>query len=100
MLRDLGHTVIEAAGADEALALAELPDIGLVLSDIGLPGGRSGVDLVEALAARGSTARLYLMTSLPPADPLRRRAAAQVPVLTKPFSEAELAAFLAPEAAA
>ncbi|MFC2966636.1 PAS-domain containing protein [Acidimangrovimonas pyrenivorans] len=100
MLRDLGHAVLETASAEEALTLADLPGIGMVLSDIGLPGDQNGVDLIEALQARGCPARLYLMTSLPPADPLRQRAAAHVPVLTKPFSEAELSAFLSPGAAA
>ncbi len=94
MLRALGHSVIEAASADEALELARLPGIGLILSDIVLPGQMTGVDLAEALAAKADGAALCLMTSLPPTDPLRARAAA-FPVLAKPFTEAELAAFLA-----
>lgn len=101
MLRAHGHAVIEAATVDEALTLADLPEIGLILSDIGLPGTRTGVDLMEVLAARGSPARRYLMSSLPATDPRRRRAAALgVPVLAKPFDAAQLAAFLAPEEAA
>ena len=101
MLRARGHAVIEAASVEEALALADLPEIGMILSDIGLPGDRTGVDLMEALAERGSPARRYLMSSLPASDPQRRRAAAlAVPVLAKPFDAAQLAAFLAPEAAA
>jgi signal transduction histidine kinase len=45
MLRAMGHTVIEADSGTEALSLADLPGIGLILSDIGLPGGMTGVDL-------------------------------------------------------
>jgi len=101
MLRAMGHAVIEAASVEEALTLADLPEIGMILSDIGLPGTRTGVDLMEALGTRGCKARRFLMTSLPPADPLRQRAAALgVAVLPKPFEAGQLAAFLAAEAAA
>ena len=92
MLIDLGHSVIEAETADEAQRLADLPGIDLVLSDISLAGGRSGLDLVETLAGRGPDLRL--MSSLPPGDALRDRAAARVPLLSKPFGRGELAAFL------
>jgi len=97
MLRGLGHNVIEAASAAEALELAALPGLGLVLSDIGLPGGMTGVDLATTLQAQAHPARLLLMTSLPTGDALRR--AAPCPVLGKPFTPADLAAFLAAEAA-
>ncbi len=97
MLRGLGHNVIEAASAAEALELAALPGLGLVLSDIGLPGGMTGVDLATTLQAQAHPARLLLMTSLPAGDTLRR--AAPCPVLGKPFTPADLAAFLTAEAA-
>lgn len=95
MLIAAGHAVIEAASADEGLALADLPGIDLVLTDITLPGALSGVDLAEQLATRGHPARACLMTSLPPASPLHARAAQRFPVLTKPFDAPALAAFLA-----
>lgn len=92
MLRHLGHSVIEAGSADEALDLARLPGLGLILSDINLPGTLTGVDLARRLIAGGSRAQIALMTSLPSGDGLR--ASAPCPVLTKPFSEATLTAFL------
>ncbi|GHE01707.1 PAS sensor protein [Defluviimonas sp. 20V17] len=99
MLREMGHAVIEAGSVDEALTIADLPEIALILSDIGLPGARNGVDLMEVLATRGARVRRLLMTSLPAADPQRRRAAALgVAVLAKPFDAAQLSAFLAAEA--
>ncbi|MFN6979829.1 MAG: ATP-binding protein, partial [Gemmobacter sp.] len=94
MLTTLGHSVIEAASVAEAEALASLPGIGAVLSDISLPGAANGVDLAERLAERGLAARLCLMTSLPPADPLRMRAAARFAVLAKPLDPGRLAAAL------
>ncbi len=88
MLRALGHSVLEAASGAEALTLAGVPGIGLVLSDIQL-GGLSGAELMHELATRNHPARRLLMSALPAADP--RRADAPVPVLGKPFDTAALA---------
>lgn len=88
-LTGLGHAVIEAASLSEARALTDLPDLGVILSDIQLGDGL-GVEM--ARVAPGGVP-LILMTSLPPGDPLRDRAPG--PVLTKPFSQARLAAALA-----
>jgi signal transduction histidine kinase len=97
MLCDMGHSVIEAASADEALALLELPDLTHVLSDINLPGPLSGLDLLRAAAARsGTRLALYLMTALPAGDPLRRAASLEFPVLAKPFDATALHAALHP----
>lgn len=93
MLIELGHTVIEAETADEAERLAEIPGIDLVLSDITLAGGRSGLELLDALWPKG-IADIRLMSSLPPGNALRDSAEARAALLPKPFSKAELAAFL------
>lgn len=99
MLIDLGHAVIEATTVDEATALtADIDDISLVLSDINLRGGSTGLDLLDRLAS--SALPCILMTSLPPDDPLYTAALARAPVLQKPFSAAQLAALIQPEAAA
>lgn len=91
MLRDLGHSVIEAASVGEARQLARLPGIGLILSDITLPGG-TGSALMAELAAEHHPARQLLMTALPAAHPDRQ--AAPCPVLSKPVRPADLAAHL------
>lgn len=90
MLRALGHSVIEATSVAEAEALAGLPEVGMVLSDVQLKGEATGIDLARHVAPRLPVA---LMTSLPPGDALR--AAAPCPVLQKPFVAAELAALIA-----
>ncbi len=95
MLISAGHTVIEASSVDEARGLARtLPGISLVLSDIQLEGEATGLDLIDALPDR----RVLLMTSLAPENPLFTQALARTPVLSKPFTEAELTGFLAQEA--
>ena len=93
MLREAGHTVVEATSVAEALTLlTELPEISALLSDITLEGEQTGLDLIEALPDGRCPA--FLMTSLPPDDPLHRRALSLAPVLRKPFSDAQLTAFL------
>lgn len=94
MLRELGHSVIEATSADEAETLARVAGVDMVLSDITLDGSRSGLDLARALAGSGSPARVYMMTSRPPQDRTRRQAEAEFPLIGKPFSTGELAHFL------
>lgn len=98
MLTGAGHTVIEAASAAEALSLAEqIPDISLLLSDISLEGNDTGIDLIDRLPEPHPP--VFLMTSLPATHPLHQTALSRAPVLTKPFSAEQLAAFLAMEPA-
>ncbi|MCV2881914.1 PAS-domain containing protein [Actibacterium sp. XHP0104] len=94
-----GHAVIEAASADEALALADLPGIDVALSDMMLTGEKTGADLLDALAARAHPARRLLMSSLPPSDDRLRAASDRYPVLRKPFDADALQAFLTQDTA-
>jgi len=94
MLRDLGHSVLEASSAEEAEALAEIPEIDTVLTDITLNGTKTGLDLARALRRTGKPSRIFLMTSRGASDSIRRAAAQEFPLLSKPFSGAELTGFL------
>ncbi len=97
MLTDMGHSVIEATSADEAIALAaDLPDISLVLSDILIEGAGTGIDVVSRLA--GTNIPCVLMTSLPPDNDLHRKALVVATVLRKPFGGDALAGLLTPKA--
>jgi len=97
MLRDLGHSVLEATGADEAEELAKIPGIDAVLTDITLDGDRSGLDLARSLSRSNPPPQIYIMTSLPPDDQTRSSAAAEFPLIGKPFSLPQLTALLATE---
>ncbi|UWQ17698.1 PAS-domain containing protein [Jannaschia sp. M317] len=88
-----GHTVLEAASVAEARALFDVDGIGLVLSDIMLRTAETGLDLARDAATRGLP--VALMTSLPDDAPLHRQAAADWPVVRKPFSVEKLSAVLA-----
>ena len=97
MLMTLGHSVIEAVSADEALALlATLPDVTLVLSDVRIEGAATGVDLARQIAGK---VPVVLMTSLPQSDPLHQSASQSAPLLRKPFAADDLMAVLRPAAA-
>ena len=50
VLKDVGYKVIEAASADEALALAEVKRSHLVVTDVNMRG-KSGLDLITELRA-------------------------------------------------
>lgn len=94
MLVSQGHIVIEAETVSEAVELAKLSGIGLVISDISLRGEETGLELLDKLSEQGIKAPCFLMTSRPPNDPLHRSAATRYPVLQKPFDQKQLAAFL------
>jgi CheY-like chemotaxis protein len=53
VLRELGYRVLEAANGAAALALlARAPDVRLLFTDVGLPGGMTGRQLVEEVRRR------------------------------------------------
>ncbi|WP_417206190.1 PAS-domain containing protein [Antarctobacter sp.] len=91
MLTAMGFSVVEAVSVDEACALADgLPDIALILSDISLEGDTPGL----ALADRLPHLPVRFMTSLHADHPSHVQASHRGPVLPKPFTAADLAAFL------
>lgn len=86
----LGYPVIEAAHAEEALDLLQtVPDIGLLISDIVMPGRLDGRALSRQARLRHPDMRILLISgyadamNLPPED-------GGPPLLRKPFSSSEL----------
>jgi len=90
-----GHQVIEAENATDGAALAQIPEVNFVLSDIQLPGACTGFDLLTELRQTRAGLPGGLMSSLPASDPLYQRATKQFEILTKPFDGPALDAFLA-----
>ncbi|PZR33948.1 PAS domain-containing sensor histidine kinase [Caulobacter segnis] len=91
MLNDLGHAVVRAGGVDEALArLDDDGEIELVLSDVIMPGGKSGVDLAEQLAVSRPGLPVVLCSGYVGGDQSRARAG-DWPFISKPFSLETLA---------
>ena len=91
MLADLGHTVLRAASAPEALSLLRRGDpVDLMLTDVIMPGGKTGVDLAhEAIALRPSLP--VILSSGYTGDTLGPASEAPWPLLRKPYDSDALA---------
>jgi len=60
ILRELGYNVLEASNGNVALEILEMrPDIRLLFTDVGLPGGMNGGQLADA--ARKKRHRLKVL---------------------------------------
>lgn len=63
ILEDAGLTVYEAASADEAMTQINAnPDIGLLFSDVNMPGSMDGIELASEVARRWPKVKI-LVTS-------------------------------------
>jgi CheY-like chemotaxis protein len=95
MLRQLGYQVERTATASDALgALARDPDIGLVFTDIMMPGEMDGVSLARELKVRRPELPVVL-TSGHPGTAYREIEADGLKVLPKPYRLDDLRAALA-----
>lgn len=94
MLGELGYEVIPVTTGQAALnELAATPDIGLVLSDVMMPGGMDGMGLVREMRQRKITLPVVLVSGFSAAA--KRDAEDEgVPLLPKPYTLDDLAAQL------
>jgi len=93
-LIDLGYPVLEAANGDEALPMVEnVPDIGVLISDVVMPGALNGRALAAAALDRRPGLAILLMSGY--ADGPGAETTSAIPLLPKPFSREALAAALA-----
>ena len=91
MLTDLGYEVIEAASAEQALRLVdEGAQLDLVVTDHLMPG-MTGADLALELRARKPGVPILIVSGYAEAEGI----APDLPRLTKPFRNAELAQSIA-----
>ena len=91
MIRDLGHTVVEARGGAEALTLlADSPDVDVVVSDYKMPR-MDGAEFARRLHATRPQLPVLIITGYTgPTDQVLH-----LPRLAKPFGQAEVAIALA-----
>jgi two-component system response regulator FixJ len=68
----------------DVLDLDELPQSACLVIDYNLPGS-NGLDLIDAMRARGYRSPAILITSHPPVGVRQRAAAAGVPIVEKPL---------------
>ena len=63
-LRESGYTVIEAASGDEAIMLlSSLDDVGLVLTDIRMPGSLDGMALASWTRSQLPSIKIVLIST-------------------------------------
>ena len=95
MLNELGHKVLRADSCDAALeSAAREPKIGLVLTDVIMPGGKTGVDLARLLTARHPGLPVVLSSGFT-GEALAEAETAPWPLLRKPYAVDELATAIA-----
>jgi two-component system, response regulator PdtaR len=74
MFMDAGYSVLEAGNVDEALQYFETDaDIGLLFTDVSMPGSMSGADLARHIAARWPGMGIILASGRPRPDRLPPR---------------------------
>jgi PAS domain S-box-containing protein len=95
MIDELGHMVSRAANADEALVIARAdPTLGLVITDVIMPGGKSGVDLAVVLSQERPELPILLSSGYTGQE-LVRAHDTPWPLLSKPYALDALAQAMA-----
>jgi len=92
-LTQLGYNSLEAETVENAFKLIENgPEFDMILSDIVLPGGASGLDFAQRAKAEGKDLNILFMSGFPISDSMSSRdTLSKYPLLKKPFSGDELA---------
>lgn len=91
-LRAEGHTVIEAANADEALEILRSQiRIDIVVMDMQMPGSMAGTELVRTIRRHWPNVRIVLMSGHAPDSEVRDLLDAYLP---KPFIPSKLAGYV------
>ena len=71
MFSDAGYRVLEAGSADEALHLLEsTADVGLLFTDVSMPGSMSGSALAHQVAKRWPGVGIIMTSGRPRPEPL------------------------------
>lgn len=86
MLEDLGHTVLEASSAREALQILSETKVDMVITDHAMPG-TTGLQLAKTILAEQPNLPVLLATGYAELDP---DAGIQLPRLGKPFLQNDL----------
>ena len=95
-LRELGYDVLEAANGPMALqVLAAHPEVKILFTDVGLPGGMNGRSLAEAARQQRPDLKVLFTTGYARDAIIHEgRLDPGVDLITKPFTQAVLAAKL------
>lgn len=89
MFDNLGHTIREAANADEALSILLEYEADIVFSDISMPGPLNGIQLAEILAQQYPDIKVILTTGYLDKN-LAKRAMSTASIIQKPYKLQDL----------
>jgi len=94
ILEDHGQRVLEAETGDEALAMmaALAGEVGLLFSDIMMPGNLNGLELADHVRARWPAVPILLTTGFFAGQHFDGKL--RYPVLKKPYRAAELISYV------
>jgi len=91
MLREIGHTAVRCADAAEALAVVGVQqDFDVVLTDVIMPGDKSGIELAHELTALRPGLPIILSSGYT-GQTLEDAEKAPWPMLRKPYTVEALA---------
>jgi CheY-like chemotaxis protein len=92
ILEDYGFEIFEAGDGDAALSVAESQShMDLILMDVGLPGGRLGVDLIAPLKQLHPEAEVIMLTAYKSVDFIVKSFENRVfDYVTKPYDKNDL----------
>jgi CheY-like chemotaxis protein len=93
LLEDLGYDVLNAGDARAALEILDAhPEVDLLFTDVGLPGGINGRELADAARARRPSVRVLFTTGYARNAIVHQgRLDPGVDLITKPFTQDILA---------
>ncbi|MBK4735865.1 histidine kinase famiy protein [Noviherbaspirillum pedocola] len=85
------YRVLSARSAEEALELVDrYGAVDMLFTDVIMPGGMNGLQLVERLRERWPGLPVLLATGYIEEVPTKDKTNASIPILTKPYSQAQL----------
>ncbi|WP_374275425.1 PAS domain S-box protein [Brevundimonas sp.] len=94
LLLEMGMDVTTAASGPQAIQRLEADSFDIMLSDVVMPGGMTGIELAAAAHDRWPAMRIILASGYAGDDVDSALAASPWPFLKKPYSAAELARIL------
>lgn len=88
ILKNVGFETLEAADAEEAIRALEMnPSIGIILSDINMPGELDGIGLARLIRAQYPEKRVALVSAN---NPAHLGIPSSVPFVRKPFEVGDI----------
>ncbi len=94
-IEDAGLTVVEANGADAAIAaFGRRQDIGIVVTDVRMPGSMDGLGLAGWMREHEPTVPVVICSGMDTRGDFKATNPAIVRVVSKPYMPDDIAAFI------